>query len=78
MEKTLIDSYGHKYTLYSGKIYTIIDKNGFGNVAAHIPHKGEDQKRFNNGLHVIWYGKITKENIEKAILAYGWRLEDWL
>lgn len=75
---TVIDIYGHKYQLYSGKIYITKNESGFGNVAAYMPNPEADQKKINNGLHVIWYGKITKENIEEAIILHGWRLEDWL
>lgn len=67
----LKDVYGNIYERYSGKIY-ISKGREFGNVAAYIPHNR------NNGLHVIAYGKLSKEFIENSIISNGWKLEDWL
>lgn len=67
----LVDAYGNEYELYSRKIY--ISKGvTHGNVAAYIPGS------INNGLHVIYYGPLSKQKIEQAIISNGWRLEDWL
>ena len=69
--ESIKDIDGKEYELYSGKIY--ISKNRiYGNVAAYVP---ADK---NNCLHVIYSGKLTKENIERAIISNGWKLEDWL
>lgn len=65
------DIYGNEYELYSGKIYVSKGKQ-YGNVVALIP------KSDNNRLHIIYYGEITKEQIENAIVAMGWKVEDWL
>lgn len=75
---TITDIYGHKYKLYRGKIFITQDKDGVGNVAAYMPNPEADQEKINNGLFVIWYGKITDKSIEQAIIAMGWKLEDWL
>ena len=72
------DIYGHEYTLYSGKIYICKNERGIGNIAAYIECEEKDKWRCNNGLHVIKYGEITDESIRNAIVAMGWKVEDWL
>ncbi len=65
------DVCGNTYEHYKGKVW-ISKGREFGNVAVFIPNYK------NNGLYVIYYGKLDKEHIENAIICNGWKLEDWL
>lgn len=59
---------------YSGRIWINGQLNGRGNICADLnntPAGGE--------LRVIAYvPKITKEAIENAVEAMGWKLSEWL
>ena len=65
------DIYGNKYELYSNNIYISKGKE-IGNIAAYIPNSE------NNGLKVIYFGRLDKQHIEQAIVSMGWKIEDWL
>lgn len=64
------DDYGYEYKPFSDKEKIFIPVSGkFGNIIALVT-KGKKM--------VISYGQFEEQNVINAVIAMGWKPEDWI